>query len=74
MNEETRRRALLDPESLPDPPPPGEIGGEMHQRGGRVDILESHGKVEEALEETFPASDATSLTQAGVTLGPPPLR
>lgn len=71
MSEETRRQALVNPNSLPEVPPPGVIGGDMNQRGGRVDILEEHGKVEEALEESFPASDAPCFTQAGVSLGPP---
>lgn len=74
MTEETRRQALLNPASLPEIPPPGEIGGDMNQRGGRVDIIETHSKVEEALEETFPASDPPSYTPAGAYTGPPPLR
>jgi hypothetical protein len=74
MTEEMRRLALLNPAILPEMPPPGVIGGDMNQRGGLVDILEVLGKVEEALEETFPASDAPCFTQAGVSTGPPPLR
>jgi hypothetical protein len=74
MNEETRRQALRNPASLPEVLPPGMIGGDMNQRGGRVDILETNSKVEEALEESFPASDPPAFTQAGVALGPPPLR
>ena len=43
----------------------------MCQRGGRVDILDTPSKVDEALEESFPASDAACFTQAGVSTGPP---
>ncbi len=74
MNEGTGRQAPRYRTSPPEVPPPGVIGGDMNQRGGRVDILETVGKVEEALEESFPASDPPCFTQAGVALGPPPLR
>ncbi len=49
----------------------------MNQRGGLVDILDTEplSKVDEALEETFPASDAPAYHPAwACRLGPPPRR
>jgi hypothetical protein len=76
MNYPTVPRTFVDPRPLPEVPPPGVIGGDMNQRGGLVDILETEplSKIDEALEETFPASDAPAYTQPGVSLGPPPRR
>ncbi len=76
MNHPTMHSSFTDPRSLPEVLPPGEIGGDMNQRGGLVDILETEplSKIDEALEETFPASDAPAYTQPGVSLGPPPRR
>jgi hypothetical protein len=76
MNTPTMPRTFVDPRSLPEVPPPGVIGGDMNQRGGLVDILDTEplSKIDEALVETFPASDPPAFTQAGVYLGPPPRR
>jgi len=56
-----------------DVPPAGSPGGEMNQRGGRIDIEDAPGKsmVEEAAEESFPASDPPSYTPAGYSGSPP---
>lgn len=69
----------LDPIIGSEPPPAGTPGGEMHQRGGRVDIEDGPGevkksKVEEAAEESFPASDSPCFTPAGYCCAPPPSR
>lgn len=65
-----------EPVARSDVPPAGMPGGEMNQRGGRVDIEDAPGKsmVEEADEESFPASDAPSFTPAGYNGSPPPSR
>jgi hypothetical protein len=76
MNTPSTPLTFVDPLLLTEVPPPGVIGGDMNQRGGLVDILEIEvlSKIDEALEETFPASDPPAFTQAGVSLGPPPRR
>jgi hypothetical protein len=45
----------------------------MNQRGGRIDIEKTMGRVEEASEESFPASDPPSNTPI-TSGGPPPQR
>lgn len=58
-------------EETTDRPPPGMPGGDMNQRGGRVDIEQTACKFDEAVEESFPASDPPSHTPAGYTSCPP---
>jgi hypothetical protein len=60
----------------PDVPSSGVTGWEMNQRGGRLDIEDKPGKskIEEASEESFPASDPTSFTPDGYINCPPPCR
>jgi hypothetical protein len=72
MSDETRRPGLADPTAPPEAPPPGVIGGDMNQRGGQVDIVGVLSKLDEAEEESFPASDATCHTPPGAYTGPPP--
>jgi hypothetical protein len=55
-----------------DVPPPGVPGGDMNQRGGRIDIEGTPGKFEEAEQESFPASDPPSFTPFGYVCCPPP--
>ncbi len=76
MNSPTTPTTLVEVLMLVELPPPGVIGGDMNQRGGLVDILDTErlSKIDEALEETFPASDPPAFTQAGVSMGPPPRR
>lgn len=74
MPDETRWRRLPDPMPRAEVPPPGVIGGDMNQRGGRVDIVGVLSKFDEAEEESFPASDPPCFTPPGVPTGPPPLR
>jgi hypothetical protein len=75
MTNTTIPPTFTNPRPLPEVPP-GEIGGGMNQRGGLIDILDTEplSKIDEALAETFPASDPPAFTQAGVSLGPPPRR
>ena len=70
MRHETRHEG----EDGSDRPPPGMPGGDMNQRGGRVDIGATTSKFEEAAEESFPASDPPSHTPAGYVDCPPPHR
>ena len=72
MNDEKTPATAVSPE--PDVPPPGVPGGDMNQRGGRIDIEKTLGRVEEASEESFPASDPPSYTPAGYVDCPPPSR
>jgi hypothetical protein len=74
MTDTIRTAILPSPSTLTEVSPLSEIGGDMCRRGGRVDIDDSPGKVDEALEESFPASDAPCFTQAGVSSAPPPRR
>jgi hypothetical protein len=76
MNSPTMPTTLVEALLLVEVRPPGVIGGDMNQRGGLVDILDTErlSKIDEALEETFPASDPPAFTQAGVSMGPPPRR
>jgi hypothetical protein len=57
--------------NAPDVPPPGVPGGDMYQRGGRIDIEGTPGKVEEAEQESFPASDPPSYSPSGYVCCPP---
>jgi len=69
MNDPLKEEALR-PREVPSK---ARIGGEMNQRGGRIDIEDKPGKsmVEEAAEESFPASDPPSYTPAGYVDSPP---
>jgi hypothetical protein len=59
----------------PEPPrPPTESGEEMNRRGGRVEILDPPSRVQEAQEESFPASDPPSNTPPEYVDRPPPPR
>ncbi len=60
-----------DASNSPDFPPPGVPGGDLNQRGGRIDIERTTGKVEEASEESFPASDPPAYTPPGYGGAPP---
>jgi len=71
MNDEKTPETAVLPE--PDVPPPGVLGGDMNQRGGRIDIEKTTGRVEEASEESFPASDPPSYSPI-TSSGPPPQR
>lgn len=72
MNSEPRRDGLEQPE-VPHPSGPG---GDLNRRGGQIDIEDrpGKGKVEEASEESFPASDPPSFTPAGYIDCPPPCK
>ena len=71
MSDETRPETAVTPEA--DIPPPGVPGGDLNQRGGRIDIETTTGRVEEASEESFPASDPPSYSPV-TSSGPPPQR
>lgn len=66
-----KRREAVHPSPIA---PPGAPGGDMNQRGGRVDIDGPKSKFEEAAEESFPASDPPAYTPAGYVCCPPPCK
>jgi hypothetical protein len=67
------RETTKQPGEGPDAPA---VRGGLNDRGGRIDIEDRPGKsmVEEADEESFPASDPPSLTPSGYIDAPPPAR
>ena len=64
--------AKLDP-NMPNrvEPASSQAGGDPCCRGGQIDIRGNPDKVQEALEESFPASDAPCFTPTGYIDRPP---